>query len=335
MAPRDAPRFVNPVPLGEGGQATVVRVTDVDLGRPVAIKRLRDERLTPSDVTRFVREVRLIGKLEHPNITPVYDVDRGDDDALYAVMKWVEGEPLSALIERLRDGDQQAHRMWGFEERTRLFLEICRGVAYANEHGVLHRDLSANNVMVSPDGSVQIIDWGLAHERGRDQQIGEVVGSPAYMSPEQATGLAYTERSEVFSLGALFWEFLTLRPLWYGEKSTKEMVEYAATRELPVPFHMRAHPVQGHVPSHLSWFVHRATRPKPFERFETVKAMIDDLQGRTGGDFPVQCPATFQRRTLMGVVSLLDRYPNGFPVVATVGVLGALSWAVVLGALAF
>ena len=261
-------------------------------------------------------------------------------------MKWVEGESLFHLLERLRKGDEEAHQTWDFDARTRLFMEICRGIAHAHERGILHRDIKPGNIMVARDGSVQIVDWGLAKAQGLEElpaegtpvpadslttRAGVVFGTPAYMSPEQARGEPYTEHSEVFSLGVLFWEMLTLRSPRYRNLSGKKMVEFAKTRVLPVPFHVRPHPVQGPVPSHLSWFVHRAVRPHPDDRFASVEAMMDALRERAHGMFPVQCPATFQRRVLMRLTHLLDRYPNHFPVAVVGSILAVAASLVLLG----
>ncbi|MBX2801982.1 MAG: serine/threonine protein kinase [Myxococcales bacterium] len=334
-----AERFSTEATIGAGGNGLVARAVDADLGRRVAIKRLREQMKAPGDVARFVREVRLMGSLEHPNIVPVYDVGQGEDDAFYAVMKWVDGETLEDLLHRLRSGDDEAHATWTFDARTRLFLDVCRGISHANSRGVLHRDIKPGNVMVTSDGSVQILDWGLAKAIGEPDdpyqpkrpreawqtQAGGLLGTPAYMAPEQARGEPYTHRTEVFALGALFWELLTLRSLWYQDMSTEDMVEFAKRRELPVPFHMRPNPAQGPVPSHLSWFVWRATRPDPMERFANVDHLMRELKSRAAGSFPVQCPATFQRRALMGATRLLDRYPKAFPAaVGTTSVLAIL-----------
>lgn len=343
-APRD--RFVAEATIGEGASGVVARVHDGDLGRRVAVKRLQRQADTPGDVARFVREVRLMGSLEHPNIVPVYDVGQGEDDAFYAVMKYVDGETVEELLWRLRDGDPEAHATWDFDARTRLFMDVCRGIAHAHKRGVLHRDVKPGNVMVTQDGSGQILDWGLAKSMEETElllepgqaaeawqtQQGDVFGTPAYMAPEQARGEPYTPQTEVFALGALFWEILTLRTLWTDDVSAAAMVEVAKTRELPVPFHLRPNPVQGPVPSHLSWFVWRATRPDPRERFTSVKEMMDELRARATGAFPVQCPATLQRRVLMRLTRSLDRHPWGFPMVAGASIVAALGGAFLLGA---
>ena len=344
---RGGDRFSPEATIGAGGSGLVARAIDSDLDRTVAIKRLREHMQSPGDIARFVREVRLMGSLSHPNIVPVYDICQGEDEAYYAVMKWVDGQTLDDLLHRLRDGDPDAHAAWDFDARVRLFMEICRGINHANQRGILHRDIKPANIMITADGSVQILDWGLAKavdepdvpepvSRPREAwqtQAGGVMGTPPYMAPEQARGEPYTPRTEVFALGAVLWELLTLRSLWYQEMSSEQMVEFAKRRELPVPFHLRPDPVQGPVPSHLSWFTWRATRPDPMERFSSVEHMMRELRTRAAGSFPVQCPATFQRRALMLATRLLDRYPKAFPVAIGLTSLLALTGAFVLGVL--
>lgn len=357
LTPRRSRRFRPEAPLGTGGTGEVVRAADLDIGRPVAIKRLRPDRHHDSDVARFVREIQLVGNLEHPNIVPLHDVGTDDHDSLYAVMKYVDGETLADLIERLREGEAEAHARWDFTARTRLFLEICRGIAFAHDSDVLHRDIKPGNVMVGPEGEAQILDWGLAKRRdgvelidegdrptdprgtavstwapdGRpsagsgdfDTRAGAVFGTPAYMSPEQARGGPFDERSEVFALGLLFWEFLTLGdPLPLPDPALGQ-VAAARDRVVPHPSTARVHPAQGAVPMHLAWLVHQATRPDPAERFASVGELIERLRALSDGVFPVQCPTTLQRRMLAVATRFADRRPMTL-MATTMAMIGGL-----------
>ncbi|MEN0067519.1 MAG: serine/threonine-protein kinase [Myxococcota bacterium] len=371
LTPRDEPRFVGEALLGTGGTGEVVRAADLDIGRRVAIKRLRDDRFRPSDVARFVREIQLVGSLEHPNIVPLHDVGTDADNRVYAVMKFVDGMTLNELVNRLREGDATAHARWDHTARTRLFLEICRGVAFAHDHDVLHRDIKPSNVMVGPEGEAQILDWGLAKRRDTpdlvdsfdeepslhaadldpsaaptwvprsrrisqgssdfDTREGAVFGTPPYMSPEQARGEEFDERSEVFALGLLFWELLTLADPLPGVEETAKQVDAASRRIVPHIMTMPRHASQAPVPGPLAWFVFRATRPQPEDRFPSVDAMIEELRRVADGSFKVQCPSTLQHRALGSLGRLVDRNPMLVPFVAFATLVSLVSVGVAIG----
>ena len=365
---REQPRFMHEGLLGTGGTGEVIRAADLDIGRRVAIKRLHNDRQRASDIARFVREIQLVGSLEHPNIVPLHDVGTDEDDRVYAVMKFVDGETLTELIDRLRAGDEVAHARWDFSARARLMLEICRAIAFAHEREVLHRDIKPSNVMVGPEGEAQILDWGLAKRRGvpelppSDEPIarvsaevsdeaptevdlerhgrgssdfdtvqGAVFGTPPYMSPEQARGEVLDERSDVFALGLLFWELLTLGEQMPGVHDPQLQVLKAMGRDVPHPLSLPVQSSQGQVPSHLAWFVYRATRPDPEDRFSTVDEMIEELRSLLDGLFEVRCSATLQRRVFTALARLSDRFPMSLPVVGMSGVAGLVGLGVAIG----
>jgi serine/threonine-protein kinase len=222
--------------IARGGMGVVVRAVDTELRREVAVKILHDslhENL--GFIRRFVQEAQIGGQLQHPGIAPLYDIGRLPDGRPFIAMKLVRGETLQADLHSRQDGHEDQARLLG------IFEQICQAVAYAHSHGVIHRDLKPANVMIGEFGEVQIMDWGLARpisdERSRsndssvpearspaeassavtlstdaaDTRVGQVMGTPAYMPPEQFLGRTDTT-TDVFALGSMLCEILTGQP---------------------------------------------------------------------------------------------------------------------------
>jgi eukaryotic-like serine/threonine-protein kinase len=190
-------------PLGHGGMASVYRARDTALGREVALKVLA-ENLTGDEelLKRFLREARLAARLSHPNVVSVYDVGEEEDGRPYIVMELVEGETLA---ERGRVSPDEARD---------LALQAARGLAHAHEAGLVHRDVKPANLLLSGDGTLKIADFGIsrAAETTRLTQVGTVLGTAAYLAPEQALGEEVTAAADVYSLGVVLYELLTGRP---------------------------------------------------------------------------------------------------------------------------
>jgi eukaryotic-like serine/threonine-protein kinase len=192
-------------PLGRGGMATVYLGHDIELGRPVAVKFLA-ENLAGDEAfrARFVREGRLAGRLSHPNVVTVYDA--GDEGRPYIVMEYVEGETLADLVAR-------RGRLPPDEARA-LALQACRGLAHAHQEGLVHRDVKPQNLILRADGTLKVADFGIARaaEATALTQSGTILGTAAYLAPEQALGAEVTAAADVYSLGAVLYEVLTGRP---------------------------------------------------------------------------------------------------------------------------
>ncbi len=227
-------RFVRVDVHKEGGLGRISIVKDVDLQRVVAMKEVRPDRVEqPGAVDRLQREARITAKLQHPNIVPVHEMGRLPENGLpFYVMRFVGGDTLSVAIRRSFNSRYIAQIMSrGIDQarsgdRRRLldaFLQVCQAVAFAHSRGVIHADLKPENVMLGEFGEVVVLDWGLACN-AKSKDVGDPilpigatsgrVGTPSYMSPEQAQGRPdlIDERTDVYQLGAMLFEILTNRP---------------------------------------------------------------------------------------------------------------------------
>ena len=222
--------------IARGGMGVILKAHDADLGRDVALKVLRDDLARHPEVTRrFVEEARISGRLQHPGIVPVYEIGVMRDRRPYFAMKLVEGRTLAA---RLRESTaEERHAL------LRVFEAVCQTMAYAHARRIVHRDLKPSNVLIGEFGEVQVVDWGLSKVldgtgTGESAAAGGILGTPAYMPPEQARGEIdrLDERSDVFSLGAILCEILTGEPPYTGEgertlaQAASARLEHAARR---------------------------------------------------------------------------------------------------------
>jgi serine/threonine-protein kinase len=192
--------------LGHGGMATVELAHDMELDRPVAIKRLAENLAANEEYKqRFLREARLAARLSHPNIVGVYDAG-AEHGIPYIVMEYVEGETVSDLLRR-RGRLEPA-------EAVALGLQACSGLETAHDAGLVHRDIKPQNLLITPDGTVKIADFGIARSIDGTQltQAGTVLGTAAYLAPEQAAGAQVTAAADIYALGAVLYELLTERP---------------------------------------------------------------------------------------------------------------------------
>jgi serine/threonine protein kinase len=334
--------------LGSGGLGEVVGARDNDIGREVAVKRIRSGAKSAPLLARFVEEVRTIGSLEHPNIVPIHDVGQDENGDYYFVMKCVDGETLEAVIERLSAGDRETHARYGFERRVEIFRALLEAVAFAHSKGIVHRDIKPANVMVGAYGEVMLMDWGIAkrlRETGAplpaqpieprgpsrrgplfETRAGEIVGTPAYMSPEQSRGDLVDERSDIYSLSILFYEFLTLTHPLDGKRTLGEMIR-AIGVENPTMAGAVQSPHQPSTPMDLSWFVQEGYRKDPADRYASVREMKDRLDRRADGIIPIQCHVTLLMRAANGWIRLLERRP----VLVTLLMLVALVLAAAFG----
>jgi serine/threonine-protein kinase len=251
--------------LGEGAMGVVYRARDANLGRVVALKMLSADLGAEEELhQRFQREAEAIGRLSHPNIVTVYDVGEASGQ-LYMAMELLEGDDLRSLIEK--------RAAIGLADRVRILVQICDGLAYAHSRGVVHRDIKPANILVGSDGRVKILDFGLARVSARSTitRRGVILGTPDYMAPEQAMGKGVDRRSDVFSAGAVFYEFLTLEKPFKGK--TLHAVLYQIISDDPEPV-LTLNP---EVPVRLAAVVHRMLKKDADQRYGAMEEVARDL----------------------------------------------------------
>jgi len=209
--------------LGRGGAGVVYLGHDTKLDRSVAIKSLPAELMdNPKARSRFAREARVLASLNHPNIATIYEELKEAEGTGYLVLEYIPGDTLA---ERIRRGRLK------LEEALTIGLQIAEAVAAAHEHGVIHRDLKAGNIKITPEGKVKVLDFGLAKavsgetldQQSTITQPGQVMGTPSYMSPEQARGQPTDERSDIWSFGCVLYEMLTAKVPFKGETISDTM----------------------------------------------------------------------------------------------------------------
>ncbi|MFT3769388.1 MAG: serine/threonine-protein kinase [Minicystis sp.] len=281
--------------LGAGGMGEVRLCVDEAIGREVAMKTLLDGREVGARATpRFFREVRVQGQLEHPSVVPVYDVGVGAEGRLFFTMRRVHGPTLAEVLDGLARGE--GHGGLGRRKLLEAFVRVCLVVDYAHNRGVLHRDLKPANIMLGSYGEVYVLDWGVAKlvtehateapvtvPGARHEAHGGVVGTPGYMSPEQVLGLdeAQGPRTDVYALGAILYEILTLRPLHRGKRERLFEATLAGADA-------RASAVTADVPPELDEVCVKATRVDREQRIASAREMAEAVERYLDGEVDVE-----------------------------------------------
>ncbi len=339
--------------LGEGGMGEVALAIDHDIGRSVAVKHLHQKTSRdPASLARFVEEIHTVGALEHPNIVPIHDVGVGEDGRYFFVMKHVEGDTLETIIERLTAGDAAAHARFTFSVRIEVMVGLLRALEYAHAQGIVHRDIKPANVMIGPYGEVVLMDWGVAKAKiapepprsgeetkpiatqdSRTRMFttrhGSLVGTPAYMSPEQARGdAAIDERSDLYSAGVLFHEFITLQH-YMSDKTTLEGLLKGVIEETPFLLSFTPHPSQHLPPPELTHFCRHILVKDPAKRYQSAGQMIRVLSNIMEGKVKVECPFTLTKRITREFGHFIDNYPR-LAVLAFFGGIGLFIYSMVV-----
>ncbi len=284
--------------IGRGGVGVVSLARDESLHRKVALKQLHDVSESKDVIRhRFLREAQVTAQLDHPNIVPLYSLEYTKEGQPAYAMKLVQGRTLQQLLREVVQHYEEKKplpRELSLETRIEHFIKVCDAVAYAHSKGVIHRDLKPANVMIGRYNQVYVMDWGLARlmqQEEREHSIitpkdtsepsieetlaGQILGTPPYMSPEQAAGLhpMLDGRSDLYALGLILFELITLRPAITGYVAA-EILAKAMRGQIAPMEHLRAEPI----PSSLQSIVEKATHLDREDRYASVEALAEDLR---------------------------------------------------------
>lgn len=292
--------------IGKGGMGEVFLAYDTSCGRRIALKKIREDLINHGQLhNRFLKEARVTSQLTHPAIIPIYAIHH-DQDLVYYTMPYVEGQTLKQILRTAQRQSKIGHK--GDIESSipaliRIFLSVCQAVAYAHSKGVLHRDLKPENIIVGQYGEVLILDWGLAKlitpfpddepEEDPDEisepelshplheltHIGKAVGTVTYMAPERAMGLPASFSTDIYSLGVIIYQLLTLRPP-FQRGTLKEFRKAMSKEKLIDPMELAPY---REVPKVLSRIACKCLAYKIEDRYQTVDEMIHDLENYIEG----------------------------------------------------
>jgi serine/threonine-protein kinase len=299
------PRFRVLRPHAEGGLGQVSVARDRELNREVALKEIKPDYAEDDTArARFLAEAEITGGLEHPGIVPVYSLGRYEDGRPYYAMRLIQGHSLLEAITRFHQTnwtrEKPGERALALRALLRRFVDVCNAVAYAHSRGVIHRDLKPANVLLGPYGETLLVDWGLAKPMPAEEgltsppegflqpasgeagltQVGAVLGTPAYMAPEQARGEAVGPAADVYGLGATLYHLLTGQAPYRGSQGQEILTQAAQGRCKP------AREINASVSAALSALCQKAMAPRPADRYGSTGELAQEVE-RWLADEPV------------------------------------------------
>ncbi|MCB9637904.1 MAG: protein kinase [Myxococcales bacterium] len=299
-------------PIGRGGVGVVSLARDESLHRKVALKQLHDVSESKDVIRhRFLREAQVTAQLDHPNIVPLYSLEYSKEGKPAYAMKLVQGRTLQQLLREVvehYEAGKPLPRDLSLETRLEHFIKVCDAVAYSHNKDVIHRDLKPANIMIGRYNQVYLMDWGLArllYREEREHSIitpketsdasmeetlsGQILGTPPYMSPEQAAGLhpMLDGRSDLYALGLILFELVTLRPAITGIVAA-EILAKAMRGHLAPMEHLKGE----RIPSALRAIIEKATRVERDERYASVDELAEDLRRYLRGETLLARPDT-------------------------------------------
>jgi serine/threonine protein kinase len=287
-----------------GGMGVVRRAQDLHVRRDVAIKSMSEtKKITPAKRLRFVEEAQVTGQLEHPNIVPVYDLGIDEAGKPFYTMKFVRGITLRTVLDDILNLKADAIAQYPLGRLLTIFQKACDAVAFAHSKGVIHRDLKPDNIMIGDFGEVLVMDWGLSKRLGKQDTAtvrdseppdsaahtadGAVIGTPHFMSPEQANGLGsqIDARTDIFTLGGVLYNILTLQAPFPGE-TTEESLQLIRTGQITPPAKVLT-PLQHcpgrKIPESLAAVALKALAMRPEDRYQTIRELQKDIEAYQGG----------------------------------------------------
>lgn len=347
---QDHSRYVTESILGEGGMGEVLLVHDQSIERQVAMKRLKPLENRTAHL-RFIEEAKIIGQLEHPSIVPIHDVGVDEHGSHFFIMKKVEGETLSDIITKLKQGDPKYHQKYSYEVRLQIFLGILNAIDFAHARGFIHRDIKPENMMIGPFGEVMVMDWGLAKQletqpesqvtpteniedklnanaraldvtptsakkgaefssRIRLTHQGDLLGTPAYMAPEQALGQhdSVDRQTDIYALGVLLHELMTLEH-YLSEKDSMLALLFGVCHDQFSPYEVKPHPSQGFPPAEYMHICKHAMQKEKSRRYASVADLIEAIHIAQSERFPCECPVTLTRRANNEFMHVISNHP--------------------------
>ncbi|MDD5598953.1 MAG: serine/threonine protein kinase, partial [Victivallaceae bacterium] len=275
--------------LTDGAQGTIRKAFDKSLKREVVVKSLKideSEKKTRKNKSHFVSEARIMAQLDHPSIVPLYGLHSSGDERLHLAMKHIHGKTLQKYLEDVIvlygcEGIENFDEKRSLANRIGYLIKVCEAVDYAHCKGVIHRDLKPDNIMIGNYGEVYVMDWGLAcliysRNGSRDKYAyrNELVGTPSYIAPEIIKGASCSAQSDIFSLGMILFEIITLQKAVIG-RTIKDVLKNII-RGRYRPFKHRF--LSGKLPSDLKAIINKAVDPQPLRRYKTAEDLAKDLR---------------------------------------------------------
>jgi serine/threonine protein kinase len=275
--------------IGRGSMGVVYKAHDPNLDVTLALKVLRQDRVSSSAfVKRFLSEAKALGRLDHPNIIRVYNVDE-DQGNVYIAMEFIEGESLNEVMQK---------KKFSAEEIIELGSTVAGTLDYAHKQGIIHRDIKPSNILVRSDGRLKITDFGIAHiedsSAPKQTQAGEIIGTPAYMSPEQVLSQPVDGRSDIFSLGVILYELSTGKMPFPGQNLAA--IFNAITQVEPAPVNAG----NPDIPNALSGTISKCLQKNPDDRFGSGLELAKALKACVRKEGPAAAAAPAEQKKSKG-----------------------------------
>jgi TolB-like protein/tRNA A-37 threonylcarbamoyl transferase component Bud32/Tfp pilus assembly protein PilF len=298
--------------IGRGGMGVVYKAEDIKLRRMVALKFLPHQWISDPDAReRFIQEARAASALDHPNICNIYEIGEAEDDRMYIAMAYYEGESLRDKIKR---GPLAP------EEALGLAIQAATGMAKAHQKGIVHRDIKPANMLITTDGVVKVVDFGLAKLAGQVKltREGTTVGTVAYMSPEQAKGEAVDQRTDIWSLGVVLYEMLSAVLPFKGDY--EQTLIHSILQQEPE----RLGKLRKDLPAGLENIVFKALSKNPAARYQSMDELLEDLQSVAEGLQPVRAASMIFRGRVLGLKKV-----HAYPAIAGILILVIVAWLII------